>query len=384
MVRDRGGAVGSLGTFFKTFLILSALTLASASFTLAGQATVRGVTVYADNLLSTNCTSGNYSIANRNCTGRDGNGYRSLQSAVNTSTGGDTIFVRGSATRYTGDAESGAVTASGSSDSNRLTVEGYQDENPTVKGFYDIKYVNVRNLTVDMNNEINTVGIAWVSFSTVENVEIKNAGQHGMVGLESSEFIDLNLHDNGWNTSFDVCPPKGPSHGQCHGVYTGGDPAYSNNLFDGGRYHHNSGYGIHCYSNCGNTTIRNLRADHNGNGGIIVRAQSGIEVYNVIVDHNGQSGLVLTANNPLAYNITAVNNRAADIQVGDVDLPLATLRNSIALPNGIGATARATLSNNITTGSVASYFVDAANGDFRLISTSETNNIGADLSAVYY
>jgi hypothetical protein len=243
---------------------------------------------------------------------------------------------------------------------------------------------------VDMNQIVGSTAVFGMNFSRMENVEVRNAGHQGMFGLGNSEFINLNVHDNGfWDPpGGHPCPPDEPTGGQCHGAYTGSGPENVNNIFDGGRYHHNAGYGIHCYSNCGNTTIRNLRADHNGTGGIIVRARSGIQVYNVIVDHNGQLahgiGLVLTATNPLAYNITAVNNRAADIQVGDVDLPFATLKNSIALPNGISATSSATLSNNVTSGSASSLFADAANGNFQVISKSRGKGIGADPSPRNY
>ena len=81
---------------------------ASASFAvsqpqLAG--TGKGVTRYADGSLSSNCTSGNYSIANRNCTGSDGNAYKSLQDASNASAAGDTILVRSFAGIYTGSSD---------------------------------------------------------------------------------------------------------------------------------------------------------------------------------------------------------------------------------------------------------------------------------------
>jgi hypothetical protein len=376
--------VGYLRSFFKTLLMLSALMLASASFALAGQATVRGVTVYADNLLSTNCTSGNYSIANRNCSGRDGDGYRSLQSAVDTSTGGDIIVVRGSAIHYTGSGGGGAILrAEGSSSGNRLTIEGYQNERPIVRGFDAITFVNVHNLIVDMNRIVDTVAVVSADFVRMEDVEVRNAGHHGMYGVRNSEFINMDVHDNGWwNNSGVPCPPHNPLEGQCHGVYS-----EQNNLFDGGWYHHNAGYGIHCYPSCANTTIRNLQASYNGTGGIIARVGPGIQIDNVIVDNNGQlkaaSGLVIMGNNPVAENITAFNNGAAEIQVGDVDHPNGTLRNSIALPNGINATASATLSNNTTTGNASTYFVDAPNGNFELISTSTANNVGADLSLLY-
>jgi len=53
-------------------------------------------TTYADGSLpsGTDCTSADYSIANRSCTGSDGNAYNTVQEAVNVSGSGDTVYVR--------------------------------------------------------------------------------------------------------------------------------------------------------------------------------------------------------------------------------------------------------------------------------------------------
>ncbi len=51
-------------------------------------------TIYVDNRLSNNC-SGNYSIANRSCTGSDGDAYIKIQSALDAMNIGDTILIRG-------------------------------------------------------------------------------------------------------------------------------------------------------------------------------------------------------------------------------------------------------------------------------------------------
>src|ERR1043166_6390190 len=56
-------------------------------------ATALAATLYVDHQLPVNCT-GNYSIAARNCTGSDGNAYRTPASALTASGVGDTIKVR--------------------------------------------------------------------------------------------------------------------------------------------------------------------------------------------------------------------------------------------------------------------------------------------------
>jgi hypothetical protein len=73
------------------FIFASFVFFVSLSFALP----VYGATIYADNALSANCTSGNYSVANHNCTGSAGNAYATIQSAVTACSVGDTIYIRG-------------------------------------------------------------------------------------------------------------------------------------------------------------------------------------------------------------------------------------------------------------------------------------------------
>src|SRR5262245_1178281 len=53
-----------------------------------------GATIYMDGQLAVNCSSNNYSIANRTCTGKDGNAYNNIQSALTASAANDTIYFR--------------------------------------------------------------------------------------------------------------------------------------------------------------------------------------------------------------------------------------------------------------------------------------------------
>lgn len=52
-------------------------------------------TRYIDITLVSNCTSGNYSIASRNCTGSDGNAYNTIAAGVTPTVAGDTLYLRG-------------------------------------------------------------------------------------------------------------------------------------------------------------------------------------------------------------------------------------------------------------------------------------------------
>jgi hypothetical protein len=51
--------------------------------------------IYVDSTLGSNCTSGRYSVVNRNCSGSDGNAYNTIQVAINAMSPGDTIYMRG-------------------------------------------------------------------------------------------------------------------------------------------------------------------------------------------------------------------------------------------------------------------------------------------------
>jgi len=51
--------------------------------------------IYVDKTLSSDCTKGNYSIANRNCSGSDGNAYNTVQRGLNAMRVGDHLYLRG-------------------------------------------------------------------------------------------------------------------------------------------------------------------------------------------------------------------------------------------------------------------------------------------------
>lgn len=54
-----------------------------------------GRTIFVDGQLPANCLNNNYSIANRNGGGSDGNAYTNIQSAVATTRPGDVVYIRG-------------------------------------------------------------------------------------------------------------------------------------------------------------------------------------------------------------------------------------------------------------------------------------------------
>ncbi|HVO65732.1 MAG TPA: hypothetical protein VMT12_04530, partial [Syntrophales bacterium] len=86
---------------------------------------VHGKTFYVDNQLSSNCT-GNYSIANRSCTGSDGNAYKTVAGGVAVLASGDTMYIR-SGTYDENEIWIGANYAS------MVTLSGHQNERPILR-----------------------------------------------------------------------------------------------------------------------------------------------------------------------------------------------------------------------------------------------------------
>ncbi len=76
---------------FETMKIF--LGLLAVIFFLAIPPNVLASTFYVDNDLAGNC-SGNYSITNRNCTGTDGNAYKTIASGISALSAGDTVYIR--------------------------------------------------------------------------------------------------------------------------------------------------------------------------------------------------------------------------------------------------------------------------------------------------
>lgn len=56
---------------------------------------VQAANIYVDNTLENDCVTGNYSTANRTCTGSDGSAYNIIQNAIDAMNIGDKIYIRG-------------------------------------------------------------------------------------------------------------------------------------------------------------------------------------------------------------------------------------------------------------------------------------------------
>jgi len=105
--------------------------------------------IFVDNKISGNC-NGNYSIGSRNCSGSDGDAYKSPGDGVNNMVSGDTLSIRGG--EYT--VTQMSLNFSGS----QTVIQGYLDENPTLykpeirRGIFAVgsnsNNLEIRNMTL--------------------------------------------------------------------------------------------------------------------------------------------------------------------------------------------------------------------------------------------
>ncbi len=119
-----------------------------------------GQLIYIDNRLSANCT-GNYSIANRDCDGSDGDAYNTLAGAAAVATAGTEVVIRGGV--YS---EQLSPKSSGNED-NYIIFRNYQDEIVEISGaalnpaiWIDRKdYIAIEGLEIrDVRRWLNALG----------------------------------------------------------------------------------------------------------------------------------------------------------------------------------------------------------------------------------
>ena len=145
--------------------------------------TTFGATIYIDKTLNSDCTSGNYSIANRNCNGTDGNAYNDIQTALSASSTNDTINVR-----Y------GAV-VSNASDSNGIIPKAGQTWQ-TYPGD-----MGTGRATIQGGSGYRAV--FWIAYKipnvTIKDLMIVGANEFGIYANICDDLILTNLDVSGWN-----------------------------------------------------------------------------------------------------------------------------------------------------------------------------------------
>jgi hypothetical protein len=381
-------------------------------------------TIYADINLSVNCTSGNYSIANRNCTGTDGSAYHRIQDAITTAALGDTVLIRSGIYRdkacCAGSSEVGFILV------KSLTLKSYNNESviltydpnnlphDTNGALGSILYIDVTSdipivvdgLEIDGYKPLGCVPVPGTTptICTGQNLELEwnfaipnatgnvtirnnkfyNSGSSGMhtTGNRGQLLIENNDVYNGGFTSRE------------HGIYAGGGQETSTvKIIRYNKFHNMSGYGIHVYTDTGNNyEIYGNLIYNNGEGGLLLTGTNHKVYNNSIFNNTGLSGLIfygspapsgdIVKNNVFWGNYSRVFGTAMDIDCGDDG------GNNIFSNNDFQYVARPTsgLCANLLSSphlSVDPKFVNSGAGDFRLQTTSPVINAGINIGTTY-
>lgn len=130
---------------------------------------------YVDNQLVSDCTGGDYSIANRNCTGSDGNGYDTVAEGVTNTSEGDTLNIR--AGTYT----ENDITISWNGPS-MTTIQAYNGESVTIHN--DHEATNTGAGTCGDNAD----GVETFNTSSADDVTFKDLILTGSIGSYNEEY----------------------------------------------------------------------------------------------------------------------------------------------------------------------------------------------------
>lgn len=173
----------------------------NACFSFAGR-------IFVDSALNQDCISSNYSITNRNCSGIDGNAYRTIQTAIDKMKPGDTILIRGGTyyemNIYIGNLRNGSKNA-------WYTISSYPNEWAIVDGRHDLSKAHSQTYNGSIFRGTTQNGVqGYIRF---ERLEITGGGlDTNSTGYPSDgggitmrggpfEFRHLYIHNNYGNVS---------------------------------------------------------------------------------------------------------------------------------------------------------------------------------------
>lgn len=385
-------------------------------------------TRYADNQLVSDCTSGNYSFSNRNCTGTDGNAYNTFAEVIAPTVAGDQICIR-SGTVWTEQMDFQSPSSKSGTVGNYITVGGCNGETPTIRwaataanSYGPIKargargYFIFQNLVLDGINGANDARSGWAirdgnHHFILQNLEIKNFKNVSGIYLSANDITIRNckIHDQQ-----STLLTSGTYH---YAVYFHDG---NNNLLEGNEFYNNAGGGMQLYPGpINNAIIRRSKFHDNNNqkntihiGGVEVFSSptgGGGNITNVTFNdnwfyNNGSSpnagtswGLEVntaTVSNVNVFNNVFYGNKSGGLQVsgptvgivatnnintgnGGTELSIAGGSNPTVTYQACTAAESCGATNKVTLTSSTQPFVNAAADDFRLIAgTNPARNAG--------
>ncbi|RME57426.1 MAG: DUF4215 domain-containing protein, partial [Candidatus Dadabacteria bacterium] len=160
-------------------------------------------TIFVDNQLTSDCLSGDYSIANRDCSGNDGAAYNTLAKAANAARDPDTtVLIRGGdyvhsfpssdsallKIRY-GGIRNHPITYRGfGSERPRLIGQGYEDRDLDNDGLADGPPVSTEYLILVDSN---------ARYIKLQQLEVMNSARYGIyLAGDNTTVEDIKVHDN--------------------------------------------------------------------------------------------------------------------------------------------------------------------------------------------
>jgi hypothetical protein len=268
-------------------------------------------TRYVDGTLVSDCTSNNYSISSRNCTGSDGNAYNDFASAVSPTVAGDTLYIR--AGTYTQQIDLSGPNKSGTS-AAWIKIAGYPGETVVIQcsgaattNYGCVKARGNRGYFIFQNFTIDGVNMPGGSVANASGWSIRD-GNHDFI-IDSLEiknqyfngfYIDgasnITIRNSTFHDARTDCPDVAGT--RWYGIYSHHG---SNLLVENNHVYNMPGGGIQNYPGPWNgLVIRNNNVHENASctdtpvGGIFVKAESGsitnLEVYNNRSWSNGGTG----------------------------------------------------------------------------------------------
>ena len=239
----------------------------------------------------------------------------------------------------------------------------------------DTHFLTISGLVLDGINLLSN-GLDFSSYSAtafhdirITQLEVRNTDGNGMQFENGTNFtIDHNwVHDGG------ACG-QGQYLGYCHGMYMGSN--FQNSVVDGNTIDHYQGYAIHFYGGdsaaaiTGNV-VRNNNVHQNGStsmgeGSILVWGPNNQIYTNVSYANAGPGFNIAYSGNFIHDNVAWANGGSgiSDISGGNAIVNNTLIENAGGPITVYGSSSAA---SNITTGTAADYFVNAAAGNFTRI-----------------